>query len=79
MSRRTKTQIPTADVLLKPHVETNAKEILTMKPQQSQKYYNKTQHELPALREGDVVRVKPNSRDKTSKWRCGQIISKFAE
>ena len=38
MSRRTKTQLPTADVLLKPHVEANVKEILTMKRQRTQKY-----------------------------------------
>ena len=65
MSRRTKTQLPTADALLKPRV--NVKEMLTMKRQRSQKYYDKTAHELPALREGDVVRVKPNPGDKTSK------------
>ena len=67
MSRRTKTQLPTADALLKPHVETNVKEMLTMKRQQSQKYYDETAHELPALRECDVVRVKSNPGDKTSK------------
>ena len=57
--------LPTADALLKPHVETNVKEMLTMKHQQSPKYYNKTVHELPTLREGDVVRVKPNLGEKT--------------
>ena len=30
MSRRTKTQAPSAYSLLKPHVETNVKEMLTM-------------------------------------------------
>ena len=67
MSRIMKTQISTADAILKPHVETNVKETLTMKRQRSQKYYDKTAHELLALREGDVVRVKPNLREKTSK------------
>ena len=62
-SRRTKTQLPTADALIKPYV----KEMLTMKRQGSQKYYDKTAHEQPALREGDVVRVKLNPGDKTSK------------
>ena len=79
MFRRTKTQLPTADALLKPHVATNVKEMPTMKGQQSQKYYNKTALELPALREGDVLRVKPNPEDKASKWRRGQIISKLGE
>ena len=51
MSKRTKTQLPTADALLKPHVETNVKEMLPMKGQQSQKKYDKTAHELPAQRE----------------------------
>ena len=60
-------------------METNVKEKLTMKCQRSQKYYNKTVHELPALKEGDVVRVKPNLGDKTSKWQHGQIISKLGE
>ena len=36
-------------------------------------------HELPALRESDLVRVKPNPRDKTPIWRRGQIISKQGE
>ena len=62
MSRRTKTQLLTADALLKLHV----KEMLTMKHQGSQKYYDKTAHELPALREDDVVRVKLNPGEKTS-------------
>ena len=31
------------------------------------------------LREGDVVRVQPNPGDKTSKWHCGQIMSKLSE
>ena len=79
MSRKTKTQLPTADALLKSHVETSVKEMLTMKHQRSQKYYEKTAHELPALREVDVVRMKPNPRDKTSKWCRGQIISKLGE
>ena len=42
MSRRTKTKLPTVDALLKSHVDTNVKKMLTMKQQQSQKYYNKT-------------------------------------
>ena len=33
VSKRTKTQLPTADALLKPHVETNKKEMLTLKHQ----------------------------------------------
>ena len=53
MSRRTKTQLPVADALLKPRVENNVKEILKMKCQGSQKYYNKTAHELQSLREGE--------------------------
>ena len=79
MSRRTKTQLPTVAALLKPHVETNKKEILTMKLQRSQKYYDRTTYELPALREGDVVRAKPNLGSKSSKWRRDQIINKLGE
>ena len=76
----TKSQLPTADALLKTNVkETNVKEMLTMKHQRSQKYYGKTAHELSALTEGDIVRVKPNPEDKTSKWGRGQIISKLGE
>ena len=55
------------------------KEMLTMKCQQSQKYYGKTAQQLLALREDDEVRVKPNPGSKTSKWRRGQIISKLEE
>ena len=64
MSRRIKTQLPTADALLKPHMETNLKEMLTMKRQLSQKYYDKKAHKVPALREGDVIKLMPNPGDK---------------
>ena len=79
MSRRTKTQLPTAEAFLKPHVETNVKDMLTMKRQRSQMYRDKRAQELPALKEGEVVRVKPNPGDKTSKWRRNQIIRKLGE
>ena len=79
MSSRKKTQLQTVDALLKPHVEINVKEMRKMKCQRSQKYYNKTAHELSALREGDVVRMKPNPGEKTSKWHRGQIISKLGD
>ena len=80
MSRRTKSQLPTADALLKTNMkETNVKEMLTMKYQRSKEYYGKGGHVLSALREGDIVRVKPNLEDKTEKWRRGQIISKLGE
>ena len=54
-------------------------EMLTMKRQRSQNYYDKIAHELPPLREDNVVSAKPNPGDKTSKWHCGQIISKLGE
>ena len=38
-----------------------------MKHQRSQKYLDKTAHELPALKTDDVVRVKRNPGGKTSK------------
>ena len=77
MSRKTKTQLPTPDALLKHLMKINVKEMLTMKCQRSQKYYDKTAHGLPDLTESDVLRVKRNPGDKTSKWDSGQIISKL--
>ena len=53
--------------------------MLTLKCQWSQKYHYKTAHELPALKEGNVVRVKPNPGHNTSKRCCGQTISKLCE
>ena len=79
MSRRIKTQLPTADALLKPHMETNLKEMLTMKRQLLQKYYDKKAHKVPALRDGDVIKLMPNPGDKNPKWRLGQIIRKLDE
>ena len=55
MSRRTKTQLPTADDLLKPHVETNVKVMLTMKRQRSQKYYDKTKQHMNCQLWGKVM------------------------
>ena len=69
MSSRRKAELTTADALLKPHVETSMKEVLTMKHHRSQQQ----------MRESDVVGVKQKLGDKASKQRCGQIISKLGE
>ena len=78
MNRRTRTLLPTTKVLVQPgtpHPERKFKG-LTKKEQQQTKYYNRNARDLPALSEGDVVRIKPRQhRDKV--WKKGTVTSRL--
>ncbi|XP_028414080.1 uncharacterized protein LOC114537149 [Dendronephthya gigantea] len=72
--RRTLTQLPTAEPLLKPQpapVDVR-KQILTRKEKQAS-YYNRQTKELPTLKEGQVVRITPQPNDREKKWIKGQV------
>ena len=71
--RRTRTQLPTAEPLLRPQTpapESTREQILKHKEKQAY-YYNHHAKELPPLSKGDVVRIAPN--DKHKKWTKGQV------
>ena len=61
MDRRTRTILPTAASLLQPRSINPEQERGRMKEQLAKQleYYNRNAHDLPALEEGDVVRMQP--------------------
>lgn len=61
MGRRTRTLLPTTKSLLEPRNPLNPHEMeqLQLNQKRQAKYYNRTAHDLPPLKEGDTVRMKP--------------------
>ena len=61
MRRRTRTLLPTTQPLLEPRNPLNPHEMeqLQLNQKRQAKYYNRTAHDLPTLKKGDTVRMKP--------------------
>ena len=61
MGRRTRTPLPTTQSLLEPRNPLNPHEMeqLQLNQKRQAKYYNRTTYDLPTLKEGDTVRMKP--------------------
>ena len=61
MGRRTRTLLQAARSLLEPRNPLNPHEMeqLQLNQKRQAKYYNRTAHDLPTLREGNTVRMKP--------------------
>ena len=79
-NRRTHTLLPTTKALLQPETPHPDREFndLTKKQQQQTKYYNRNALDLPALSEGDVVRIKPfELGDKV--WKKGSVTTRLDE
>ena len=58
--RRTRTLLPTTQSLLKPRNPVNPESVHLRSNQERQaKYYNRTARDLPILKPGDTVRMKP--------------------
>ncbi|XP_048236983.1 uncharacterized protein K02A2.6-like [Haliotis rufescens] len=70
-SRRTKTKLPTASTLLQPKTVNGVSDKIACKKTKQAYYFNRGTNELPALKEGDVVRVKPTKFDK--QWKKAVI------
>ena len=73
--RRTRTQLPTAEELLRPQtaaVETIKEQTLKRKEKQAF-YYNQHVKELSPLKNGQVIRVAPHPTDKQKKWSKGKV------
>ena len=69
LCRRTRTLIPTAKKLLKPTIPEHVDEKLLVQKSKQAYYYNKGTRELPELKEGDLVRIKPSKlTDKHKPW-----------
>ena len=65
--RRTRTLLPTARKLLKPKIVSTIKSKKTRQQRQA-KYFNRKTTKLPALKQGDVVRVLLNPETKPTRW-----------
>ena len=61
MNRRTRTLLPTTKTLLQPRAPQSERDIQQLNRRQFQpsRYYNQHARDLPTLKEGDVVRMKP--------------------
>ena len=61
MNRRTRTLLPTTDALLHPRTADKDTEMTKIKSEQDRQafYYNRKARNLPSLKEGDNVRMKP--------------------
>ena len=80
MNRRTRTLLPTTKTLLQPSVPQSERDVQQLNRRQFQqcKYYNQHARDLPPLKEGDVVRIKP-FRLGSKEWKKGTITSKLDE
>ena len=67
---RTRTQLPTAEVLLKPQsTDTEATRYQILKRRENQTHhYNQHAKELPGLLKGKTVRVSPQPGNRSQKW-----------
>ena len=68
--RRTRTQLPTAEVLLKPQftdTEATRDQILKRKEKQTH-HYNHHAKELSGLLKGEIVRLAPQPGNRSQKW-----------
>ncbi len=72
--RRTKTKLPTTAKLLQPKTVEDVTQKLTGRKLKQAWYYNRSATELSALKEGDVVRIKPSGYNK--EWRKAVVDQK---
>ena len=67
--RRTRTRLPTPDILLSTPSAHGAQDALTASKQRQASYYNRTAKERPTLPVGQTVRVRYDDRD----WRKAEV------
>ena len=70
--RRTRSQLPTTETLLKPKIVKNVPEIQLRKLEKQAKYYNKSSKDLKRLSAGEIIRLQPDPGQKV--WRKGKVI-----
>uniref|UniRef100_A0A673W9M9 Gypsy retrotransposon integrase-like protein 1 n=1 Tax=Salmo trutta TaxID=8032 RepID=A0A673W9M9_SALTR len=78
MARRLKAALPVASTLLEPCVVTDVLVKLRHRRQVSKFIYDKSAKDLPELRVGETVRMKPLPGDRTGLWRLGSCVQKVA-
>ena len=78
MNRRTRTLLPTTKSLLQPRAPQSERDIQQLNRRQFQqsRYYNQHARDLPTLKEGDVVCMKPFQLG-SKEWKKGTITSRL--
>ena len=74
--RRTRSQLPVTENLLKPKIVENVPEILSRKLERQARYYNRSSKDLKQLNPGAIIRVQPVSGQKL--WRKGKVIEEIS-
>lgn len=77
MSRRTRTQVPTATSLLYPRVISGVEEKIKRKRQTAKAYYDRTAKTLPDLQVGQEVKVAP--LHKSQIWKTGTCLQQLSD
>ena len=80
MGRRTRTLLPTTKSLLEPRNPLNPHEMeqLQLNQKRQAKYYNRTAHDLPTLKEGDIVHMKPFVLEQHT-WKKAEVARRLDE
>ena len=78
-SRRTRSLLPLTAELLKPcSVPMDTKRKMKAMQERQAKYYNRSAKDLPSLKEGDVIRLKPYKKGDKS-WKKGVVQNKVGD
>ena len=77
MTRRAGTLLPVTSTLLQPCItpQQTQQSKLVKNRQNQEKYYNRVAKDLPKLKKGDVVRIKPTHLGQPAEWRQGIVAS----
>ena len=78
MGRRTRTLLPTSAKLLKPKLPKPAKDLVTKKREKQAHYYNRGAKRLKELKPGDIVRMKPDPKDRKKLWKKATCLQEVA-
>ena len=78
MGRRTRTLLPTSARLLKPKLPKPAKELVTKKREKQADYYNRGAKRLKELKPGDIIRMKPDPKDRKKLWKKATCLQEVA-
>ena len=75
MSRRTRTTMPTAEMLLKPEVADGIEEHTKLQRQKAKQHFDKTAKPLPELEIGENVKLQ-SVKTKPDQWTNGSCVAK---
>ncbi|KAL9976569.1 hypothetical protein ACROYT_G013889 [Oculina patagonica] len=73
-----RTLLPTTNRLLRPQVVDGVAEKIKVRRQKAKYYFDRGSKELPELKIGQPVRVKPSPSQRENKWRLGTCVQQVA-